>query len=150
MCQSDSRCHLSSRPMSELTPLERGLLRAIRHWCRPAGDRHAVLAAVRGALAQEGLPDEPLVPLFAFLGTLTQNARPIPEVRCPDCVAVGQDEEALLAMFAACRDRRHGDAALTLRRWLPSTASGIAWGAAVDVVIGMGGDGWAGAPALSS
>lgn len=131
-----SPCSLPSRPMSDLTPFERGVLRAIRQWCRAGSDCHAALPAIRATLRREGVPDSLLPPLFAFLATLSRNARPAPVVRCPDCAGVGADEDALLAVFEACRGGADADADRLLGRWLPAPVAGAARMAAAQVAAG--------------
>jgi hypothetical protein len=119
--------------VTDLSCGERALLAVIRLWFRGDPNTTASLAPIRDQLRRGGIADATLLPLFTFLGVLSQTLCVRPDIHCAECAKIGADEEALLAVFAS-HQHRNPDAAVTiLGRWLNPVTRRQCSEAAADV-----------------
>lgn len=117
--------------LAVLTPAERALVDAVRHWFRSRGG--GTLATIRLRLQRGGAPAAALLPLFALMGVLeTGRALPL-DLHGPQDGRLTGDEARLLDTLAAIQAEEADIALELLETWLHPAALGMAVCAARDL-----------------
>lgn len=117
--------------LAALTPAERALVDAVRHWFRAGGA--GTLTTIRLRLERGGTPAAALLPLFALMGVLeTGRATPL-DLHGPQDGRLSGDEARLLDMLAAIQAEEADIALHLLESWLRPAALGMAACAARDL-----------------
>jgi hypothetical protein len=111
-----------------LTPVERGVLRALRLWVaafRRGADPRPELAAAVQAL---GAPADAALSVDALLAVAARTARRPLDLHCPDCPALSGDEARLLHACALAQRGESEEAEGALRPLLTDVGATFAVG----------------------